>query len=133
MTRTDDVINVAGHRISTGRLEEVLNDHPFIAECAVIGREDTLKGHVPVAFVILQEDGCDRTKLSKDIQQVVRERVGAFAKLDRIVFIEKLPKTRSGKILRNLLRDISNNVQQPRVTPTIEDISVIPEIYKAYH
>lgn len=109
MTRTDDVINVAGHRISTGRIEEVLTGHESVAECAVIGREDRLKGQVPVAFVVLQH-GNTHEILDKELQTLIREKIGAFGKLDRIVFVNKLPKTRSGKILRNLLRDISNNV-----------------------
>ena len=132
MTRTDDVINVAGHRISTGRIEEVLLDHDeLIAECAVVGREDSLKGEVPIAYVVLQVER-DHTQVSKEIQLLVREKIGAFGKLDKVIFVKKLPKTRSGKILRNLLRDISNNVEKPRVTPTIEDATVVPEIMKAY-
>lgn len=131
MTRTDDVINTAGHRISTGRIEEVLAEHPAVAENAVVGKDDPLKGDVPIAFVVMQKD-VDKIKLSKELQAIVREKVGAFAKLEKVIFLPRLPKTRSGKILRNLLRDVSNNVPNPRVTATIEDRAVVPEIQKAY-
>ena len=131
MARTDDVINTAGHRISTGRIEEVLMEHPDIAECAVVGRDDSLKGEVPVAYVVMQREK-DHKQINKELQVIVRDKVGAFAKLDNVVFIQKLPKTRSGKILRNLLRDISNKIATPRITATIEDRSVVAEIQKAY-
>ena len=127
MARTDDVINTAGHRISTGRIEEVIMEHSDVAECAVVGRDDTLKGEVPLAFVVLQTDK-DHTVIIKELQGIVRNQVGAFAKLDNVVFIQRLPKTRSGKILRNLLRDISNRIATPRITATIEDSTVVPEI-----
>lgn len=127
MTRTDDVINTAGHRISTGRIEEVLAEHPNVAEVAVVGKDDSLKGDVPMAFVVMQKD-MDTKQLSKELQVIVREKVGAFAKLENVIFIPRLPKTRSGKILRNLLRDISNNIATPRITATIEDRGVVPEI-----
>ena len=131
MNRTDDVINTAGHRISTGRLEEVIMEHPNVAECAVIGRDDPLKGDVPVAYVVLQNDQ-QRDKATKELQVIVREKVGAFAKLENVIFVNKLPKTRSGKILRNLLRDISNRKAELRITATIEDRSVVPDLQKAY-
>ena len=131
MTRTDDVINTAGHRISTGRIEEVLAEHPNVAENAVVGRDDPLKGDVPLAYIVIQKD-MDLEKLAKELQKIVREKIGAFAKLDNVIFVQRLPKTRSGKILRNLLRDISNGIKAPRVTATIEDRSVVPEIMKAY-
>ena len=131
MARTDDVINTAGHRISTGRIEEVLMEHKDVAECAVVGMDDPLKGDVPFAFVVLQNKKTYAV-VKKELQEIVREKVGAFAKLEEVVFIPKLPKTRSGKILRNLLRDISNKKENPRVTPTIEDITVVAEIKKAY-
>lgn len=127
MARTDDVINTAGHRISTGRIEEVIMEHSDVAECAVVGRDDTLKGEVPLAFVVLQLDK-DHKVIIKELQGIVRNKVGAFAKLDNVVFIQRLPKTRSGKILRNLLRDISNRIATPRITATIEDRTVVPEI-----
>jgi propionyl-CoA synthetase len=86
MTRTDDVINVAGHRISTGRIEEVLSAHEAVAECAVVGREDTLKGEVPIAYIILYKE-VDHPKLNKELQKVVRDKIGAFGKLDKIIFV----------------------------------------------
>lgn len=129
MARTDDVINTAGHRISTGRIEEVIMEHHDVSECAVVGRDDTLKGEVPLAYVVLQEDkGDDHKVIIKELQGIVRNKVGAFAKLDNVVFIQRLPKTRSGKILRNLLRDISNHITTPRIAATIEDRTVVPEI-----
>ena len=131
MTRTDDVINTAGHRISTGRIEEVLAEHPLVAECAVIGKEDRIKGDVPFAYIVLQKD-IDHKKVAKEIQDSVRSKIGAFARLEGIIFVQKLPKTRSGKLLRNLLRDISNGIKTPRVTATIEDTSVVADIMKAY-
>ncbi len=82
LTRTDDVINTAGHRISTGRIEEVLTDLRGIAECAVVGKEDSLKGEVPIAFVILQDDKEDLKRIQKSIQDEVRVKIGAFAKLE---------------------------------------------------
>jgi len=127
MNRTDDVINTAGHRISTGRLEEVIMEHSNVAECAVIGKDDPLKGDVPVAYVVLQNDQ-HRDKAVKELQVIVREKVGAFAKLENVIFVNKLPKTRSGKILRNLLRDISNRKAELRITPTIEDRTVVPDL-----
>lgn len=87
MARTDDVINTAGHRISTGRIEEVLMEHPDVAECAVVGRDDSLKGDVPMAFVVLQRQGADQNKVKKELGVVVRDKVGAFAKLEEVVFI----------------------------------------------
>jgi propionyl-CoA synthetase len=86
MARTDDVINTAGHRISTGRIEEVVMEHQDVAECAVVGRDDTLKGEVPLAFVVLQNNK-DQAKVTKELQNIVRDKVGAFAKLDNVVFI----------------------------------------------
>jgi propionyl-CoA synthetase len=132
MTRLDDVINTAGHRLSTGRIEEVLTNNINISECAVVGMDHDLKGEVPVAFIQLQAE-VEHESLEKDIQAHVREEIGAFSKLDKIVYVKRLPKTRSGKILRNLLRDIVNNVEKPRVTPTIEDASVVQEVMKAYN
>ena len=74
----------------------------------------------------------DHNQLAKELQKIVREKIGAFAKLENVIFIQRLPKTRSGKILRNLLRDIANGIATPRITPTIEDRGVVPEIMKSY-
>lgn len=115
MTRMDDVINTAGHRISTGRLEEVINDHVLVAESAVIGFDHPIRGETPLAFVIVNgTEGIEalseeqRAQLTKDIIGKVRSDVGAFAKLEGVLFLNRLPKTRSGKILRGTIRKISN-------------------------
>ena len=114
MTRMDDVINTCGHRISTGRLEEVINDHSSVVESAVIGFDEEVRGECPLAFVILRGTGVkDMTPekvqiLKMEINKKVRDDVGAFARLIGVIFMEKLPKTRSGKILRGTIRKISN-------------------------
>ncbi len=115
--RVDDVINVAGHRLTTGQIEEAISRVPLVAECAVVGKADQLKGHVPVAFVV-------GSVSREDVIEAVRQHVGAVASLKQIHLVAKLPKTRSGKILRNTLREIvaGNAVKVP---PTIEDESVI--------
>lgn len=127
MTRMDDVINTAGHRLSTGRLEEVINEHDRIVESAVLGFNHPLRGESPLAFVIMKgpQTSDDLTpeeqdKLAKEINEKVRADVGAFAKLEGVIFLNKLPKTRSGKILRGTMRKIANN--QPYNFPaTIDD------------
>ena len=131
MTRVDDVINTAGHRISTGRLEEVVNEHENVVESAVVGYDDDLKGECPLAFVILkgsfnpltmsQEE---KNKMAKEINMKIRADVGAFASLKGVLFLNKLPKTRSGKILRGTIRKISN--KKPYNFPaTIDDASTL--------
>jgi propionyl-CoA synthetase len=129
MGRTDDVINVAGHRLSTGGMEEVLSAHPDVAECAVIGMADTLKGQVPRGFVVLKA-GVDaeaagyEDRLRAELVAMVREQVGAVASLKEITIVPGLPKTRSGKILRKTMRGIADGVEEP-VPSTIEDASVL--------
>lgn len=114
MTRTDDVINTCGHRISTGRLEEVVNEHNLVVESAVIGYDDPIRGECPLAFCVLRGkgiEGMDETEVNKiknTINGEVRKNVGAFCRLIGVIFMEKLPKTRSGKILRGTIRKISN-------------------------
>ena len=114
MTRMDDVINTSGHRISTGRLEEVVNEHDSVVESAVIGYDEEVRGECPLAFVILRGSGTsDKTpeqleSMKKEINDKVRADVGAFARLIGVIFMEKLPKTRSGKILRGTIRKIAN-------------------------
>lgn len=112
MTRTDDVINTAGHRISTGRLEEVVNEYGPVVESAVIGFNHPVRGEVPVAIVIMKA-GIDASESSKkkyaqEINAKVRADVGAFCRLEGVLFADKLPKTRSGKILRRTIREICN-------------------------
>jgi propionyl-CoA synthetase len=131
MGRIDDVINVAGHRLSTGAMEEVIAAHPDVAECAVIGVADQLKGQLPVGFVVLKA-GADRdpAELERELTALVRERIGPVAAFRRAVVVARLPKTRSGKILRATMRDIADG--RPYATPsTIEDPAALPEIADA--
>ena len=124
----DDVINVAGHRLSTGQIEEVVAKHTVIAECAVVGINDKEKGQVPVSLVVLK-DGADITfkGLQKELVTMVREAVGPIANFKRILIVERLPKTRSGKILRQVIRKMIDG--EVYVVPsTIEDLSVIEEL-----
>jgi propionyl-CoA synthetase len=125
MGRTDDVINVAGHRLSTGGMEEVLSSHPDVAECAVIGVADPMKGQVPRGFVVLKA-GVDRDEeqLRSELVQLVREQVGAVASLKDVAVVPGLPKTRSGKILRKTMRGIADGVDEP-VPSTIDDAAVL--------
>jgi propionyl-CoA synthetase len=125
MGRTDDVINVAGHRLSTGGMEEALASHPAVAECAVIGVADTLKGQVPRGFVVLKA-GVDRSEeeLRAELVAIVRERIGAVASLREVAVVAALPKTRSGKILRKTMRGIADGLDEP-VPSTIESVEVL--------
>ena len=131
LTRIDDVINTAGIRISTGRIEEVVGDHKSVAECAVVGSNDVFKGVVPITLIVLQGTH-DSSKVSKEVQQLVYAKVGVFAKIEKVVFVKRQPNTKSGKILRNLLRDISNNVPNPRVAGIIQDRSVVEELVNTF-
>jgi len=131
MSRIDDVINVAGHRLSTGALEEALATHPAVAECAVIGVEDALKGEMPLAFVVLNSGTqVDEATLKSELVQTVRSQVGAIATPRDILVVARLPKTRSGKILRGTMRKIADHKEY--TTPaTIEDPAVLAEIATA--
>ena len=125
MGRTDDVINVAGHRLSTGAMEEVLAAHPAVAECAVIGVADSLKGQVPRGLVVLKSGVvADPPVLAAELVALVRERIGPVAGLRRVDVVSGLPKTRSGKILRRSMRGIADGQNEP-VPPTIDDPSVL--------
>ena len=125
MGRIDDVINVAGHRLSTGQMEEVLASHPAVAECAVIGVDDDLKGQVPRGFVVLKAGvSTDPAVLSAELVQLVRNQIGPVAALRRVDVIAALPKTRSGKILRKTMRGIANG-RDEMVPSTIEDPAVL--------
>ncbi len=121
MGRTDDVINVAGHRLSTGEMEEVVGSHPAVAECAVIGIQDDLKGQVPLGLVIPKDgfDG-DTDKLERELVTLVRDQIGAIACLKQVLVVSRLPKTRSGKILRKLLRTIADG-EEFGLPSTIDD------------
>lgn len=128
MGRTDDVINVAGHRLSTGEMEEIVASHPQVAECAVFGIEDQLKGQLPLGLVVLK-DGCTQAseEISRELVAMVREQVGAVACFRRAVIVKRLPKTRSGKILRRVLRQIANG-EEYAVPSTIDDPGILEEI-----
>ena len=121
MGRVDDVINVAGHRLSTGEIEEILAAHPDVAECAVIGVVDELKGHVPRGLVVLKA-GVERDhgSIARELVQLARDRLGAVASLRQVDVVAALPKTRSGKVLRKSMRAIADGVEAP-VPSTIDD------------
>ena len=131
MARTDDIINVAGHRLSTGAMEEVLSSHKDVAECAVIGVADDLKGQVPLGFLCLKA-GVTRPheEIVKEVVQLVREQIGPVADFKRAVVVERLPKTRSGKILRGTMQKIADN-QDYKMPATIDDPGILPEIAEA--
>jgi propionyl-CoA synthetase len=125
MGRTDDVINVAGHRLSTGSMEAVLAAHPAVAECAVVGVHDELKGQVPRGFVVLKAGvDADPGQLQAELVQAVRDRIGPVAALRQVDVVPALPKTRSGKILRRTMREIADGAD-PAVPSTIEDAGVL--------
>jgi propionyl-CoA synthetase len=128
MGRMDDVINVAGHRLSTGQMEEILAEHPAVAECAVVGIADPDKGQVPLGLLLLK-DGINISPeaLEQELVQSVRRSVGAFANFKRAVVVNRLPKTRSGKILRATIRKMIDG--KPYSIPsTIDDPAIIGEI-----
>lgn len=131
MSRTDDIINVAGHRLSTGAMEEVLASHPAVAECAVIGIHDDLKGQSPCGFVVLKA-GVDRDPmdLEKELTTLVRERIGPVAAFRVAITVDRLPKTRSGKILRGTMQKIADH-ESWKMPATIDDAAVLEEIEHA--
>jgi propionyl-CoA synthetase len=128
MARTDDIINVAGHRLSTGGMEEVLAAHPDVAECAVIGVADQLKGQLPVGFMVLKA-GVERAdgEIVKEVVQMVRDQIGPVAAFKTAAVVQRLPKTRSGKILRGTMRAIADG-EAYKVPPTIDDPAILDEI-----
>jgi propionyl-CoA synthetase len=132
MGRTDDVINVAGHRLSTGTMEEVLAAHPAVAECAVIGVHDELKGQVPRGLVVLKSGSpagpaVDAGRVREELVRAIREQIGPVASFKEVAIVPALPKTRSGKILRGAMRGIADGHDVP-VPPTIEDPTVLEEL-----
>jgi propionyl-CoA synthetase len=131
MSRTDDIINVAGHRLSTGAMEEILSDHQDVAECAVLGVEDQLKGQVPVGFLVLKA-GVTRphADIIKEVVQMVRERIGAVASFKTATVVKRLPKTRSGKILRGTIQKIADN-KEYKTPATIDDPAILGEMEEA--
>jgi propionyl-CoA synthetase len=126
--RVDDVINVAGHRLSTAEMEEIVSSHHSVAECAVIGINDDLKGQVPLALVVNKlGDNIEHFQLQHEVVQLVREQIGAVASLRDVVIVPRLPKTRSGKILRKLLRSIADG-ENFQIPSTIDDEAIIDEV-----
>jgi len=126
--RVDDVINVAGHRLSTAEMEEIVASHHSVAECAVIGINDELKGQIPLALVVSKSgDTVEKFQLQHEVVQLVREKIGAVATLRDVVVVQRLPKTRSGKILRKMMRSIADG-ENFQVPSTIDDEAIIDEI-----
>ncbi|EFA82675.1 putative acyl-CoA synthetase [Heterostelium album PN500] len=128
MTRVDDVINTSGHRMSTSAIEEILYSHPDIVECAVIGAHDEIKGEIPFGFVVMKEGKLFTPETEAQLIKMVRDKIGAVATFKRVMPVSRLPKTRSGKIVRNILKAISNGHEHYGVPPTIEDPEVPKEI-----
>ncbi|UEM02112.1 propionyl-CoA synthetase [Skermanella rosea] len=131
MARTDDIINVAGHRLSTGGMEEVLASHKDVAECAVIGVADELKGQVPLGFIVLK-NGVDRphADIVKEVVQLVRDEIGPVAAFKLAIVVDRLPKTRSGKILRGTMQKIADS-ESYKMPATIDDPLILTEIAEA--
>ena len=128
MSRIDDIINVAGHRLSTGAMEEVLSSHPDVAECAVVGVADPLKGEIPVGFVVLKA-GVTRPdkEVVQQLVELVRDRIGPVAFFKVATVVNRLPKTRSGKILRGTVKKMADGLPY-NVPPTIDDPVILDEI-----
>ncbi len=131
MARTDDIINVAGHRLSTGGMEEVLASHPDVAECAVVGIADQLKGQVPAGFLVLNS-GVERSidEIETEVIRLVREKIGPVASFKIALTVPRLPKTRSGKILRDTMRKIADG-EDWKMPATIDDPAILDEITEA--
>ncbi|MDC0854127.1 propionyl-CoA synthetase [Candidatus Pelagibacter sp.] len=128
MSRTDDIINVAGHRLSTGAIEEVLSEHQSVAECAVIGIADKLKGQLPIGLIALKAGvQKDNETISKECIQMVRDKVGPVAAFKTAIVVKRLPKTRSGKILRGTVRKIADR-EEYKMPATIDDPAILDEI-----
>ncbi len=128
MGRVDDVLNVAGHRLGTAEVESALVSHPTVAEAAVVGRPDDLKGSAIVAFVTLEGGRQGTDELKNELRNHVAKEIGAIAKPDDIRFTDTLPKTRSGKIMRRLLRELAAGGKVSGDTTTLEDFSVLEKL-----
>jgi len=128
MTRVDDVINVAGHRLSTGQIEEVLASHDAVAECACVGVADEMKGQVPLGFLVLKA-GVERPEgeIVREVVQMVRDRIGPVAFFKQALVVPRLPKTRSGKILRGTMQKIADG-QPWKMPATIDDPAALEEV-----
>jgi propionyl-CoA synthetase len=133
MSRTDDIINVAGHRLSTGGMEEVLASHPDVAECAVVGVHDELKGQVPVGFLVLKKGvNRDSREIVTEVVQMVRQKIGPVAAFKTALIVPALPKTRSGKVLRGTMQKIADG-QEYKIPATIDDPSALSGIAEELH
>lgn len=131
MGRVDDVINVAGHRLSTGEMEEIVGAHPAVAECAVVGVADSMRGQRPVGFVVLKDDWNDPSRsVESELVAMIREKIGAVACFRQAVIVKRLPKTRSGKILRKTIRQIADG-ETYSIPSTIDDPVILDEIRAA--
>ena len=130
--RTDDVINVSGHRIGSAEVEASIGNAPFVAESAIVGQPDPIKGESLCAFVILNNDASgDEDAMAEEINELLKQEIGSFSKCDRFVFVPGLPKTRSGKIMRRILRSIAKGEEITQDISTLEDPSVVQAIIKA--
>jgi len=133
MGRTDDIINIAGHRLSTGAMEEVLASHPDVAECAVAGVHDPVKGEVPLGFVVLKAGvGKTQGEIAPELISMVRQKIGPIASFKAAAVVRRLPKTRSGKILRGTIKKIADGVTYT-VPATIDDPAILDEIAETLH
>ena len=133
MGRMDDVINIAGHRLSTGAMEEIIATHPSVAECAVVGTDDALKGQLPVGLVVLKAGATDvDAAIEKELVQMVRDKIGPIACYKTTAVVPRLPKTRSGKILRGTMRAIANG-KEYRMPSTIDDPTTLDEITETFN
>jgi acetyl-CoA synthetase len=128
MGRVDDVINVSGHRLSTMEVESALVHHPKVAEAAVVGRPDELKGEAICCFVTLKQGITPNDELKKELQAHVAKDIGSLARPDDVRFTDALPKTRSGKIMRRLLRDVAAGRDSAQDTTTLEDFSILAKL-----
>ena len=130
--RVDDIINVAGHRLSTAEMEEAVSGHKDVAECCVVGIEDDLKGQIPFGLVVLKSGTqISETEVEKEVVALVREKIGAVAALRNIVVVKRLPKTRSGKILRKLIRTMLDG-KEFQIPSTIDDEAIIGELQEKF-
>ena len=131
MSRTDDIINCAGHRLSTGAMEEVLSKHENIAECAVVGIDDELKGQIPIGFIIINSGTIKPSKVIVDETiKMVRNEIGPVASFKKVIVVDRLPKTRSGKILRSTISAIVDK-KPYKIPATIDDETILDEIKTA--
>jgi acetyl-CoA synthetase len=131
MGRVDDVINVSGHRLGTAEIESALVSHPLVAEAAVVGRPDDLKGQAIAAFVTLEGDATGSPEMKEELRAHVAKEIGSLAKPDDLRFTDALPKTRSGKIMRRLLRELASSGEVAGDVTTLEDFSVLEKLREA--